>query len=68
MHGECFEASDVDQDAILLVKRKRAQEESTAVQVANVKKQVNCEKLLKERDTHVGADAESYRAGVLADA
>lgn len=63
-------ASDIataEQDAILLVEQQKAQAAEAKAELAVLKEKVEKARLTKEREVHVQADAELYKATVNAD-
>lgn len=60
--------STAEQDAILLVKRQQAKAKETEAELAVMKQQVQRERLIKQKQINVEADALLYQARVQADA
>lgn len=68
VQAKAYDISSAEQDSVLLVKQKRAIAEETRAQLAVASQEVEREKLSKERQVNVEADAALYKARVLADA
>lgn len=68
IQAKAHDISSAEQDAILLVKRQFAKAKETEAELAVFKQQVERERLLKEKQVNVEADALLYRARVDADA
>lgn len=64
---KAFDIADADQDKILLVRKKEAKAAEAKAELEVMKQYVEKEKLVKEQQVHVEADAKLYKARVDAD-
>lgn len=65
--NKAFDIADAEQDKVLLVRKKEAKAAEAKAELQVMKQYVEKEKLVKEQQIHVEADAKLYKARVDAD-